>query len=145
MHACMYIFMNTNCRWFYEKCKKNIWENAELKVKKICTGTCGFKFNNKYLGSWIYNHSFSCLWIDNIIVSKLHVIIRYLSLKPWTDKIIVVSKLIIRFLQLKPLTFFWFKKKIFFYVFELFVYIVCILIKTEVRIIYSNLNVRVNC
>lgn len=53
-YACMYIFMNTNCRWFYEKCKKNIWENAELKVKKICTDTCGFKFNNKYLGSWIY-------------------------------------------------------------------------------------------
>lgn len=114
MHACMYIFMNTNCRWFYEKCKKNIWENAELKVKKICTGTCGFKFNNKYLGSWIYNHSFSWLWIDNtIIVSKLHVIIRYLSLKPWTDKIIVVSKLIIRFLQLKPLTFFELKKNLF--------------------------------
>lgn len=53
-YACMYIFMNTNCRWFYEKCKKKIWENAELKVKKICTGTCGFKFKNKYLGSWIY-------------------------------------------------------------------------------------------
>lgn len=114
IHACMYIFMNTNCRWFYEKCKKKIWENAELKVQKICTGTCRFKFNNEYLGSWIYNHSFSWLWIDNIIVvSKLHVIIRYLSLKPWTDKIIIVSKLIIRFLQLKPLTFFELKKNLF--------------------------------
>lgn len=34
MYVCMYIFMNINCRWFYEKCKKKIWENVELKVKK---------------------------------------------------------------------------------------------------------------
>lgn len=33
-YACMYKFLNTHCRWFYEKCKKKIWENAELKVKK---------------------------------------------------------------------------------------------------------------
>lgn len=25
-HACMYIFMNTNCRWFYEMLKKNVRE-----------------------------------------------------------------------------------------------------------------------
>lgn len=117
MHACTYLWTLTADDSM--KCKKKKkGDNAELKVKKICTGTCGFKFNNEYLGSWIYNHSFSCLWIDNTIivwlVSKLHVIIRYLSLKPRTDKIIVVSKLIIRFLQLKPLTFFWVKKKSFF-------------------------------
>lgn len=97
-YVCMYIFMNINCRWFYEKCKKNIWENVELKVKKICIGICGFKFNNEYLGSWIYNYFFLCLWIDNIIVLKLYVIIRYLLFKFWIDKIIEVLKLIIRFL-----------------------------------------------
>lgn len=25
-YVCMYIFMNINCRWFYEKCKKKKYE-----------------------------------------------------------------------------------------------------------------------
>lgn len=25
-YVCIYIFMNINCRWFYEKCKKKKYE-----------------------------------------------------------------------------------------------------------------------